>query len=140
MLEYQYLARETFWMLKMLHSLIELHSAEKILMIYRNNVDVRNTAQKTRSYNWNFKHNLQYINIYVYIYIYIYLFVCLFAFSCFTKLLKFTCRTVKRYLHISYIQLFGYFCKHNIMHITYLNIQKIKIYSLTTLVSITIIW
>ena len=51
MLEYQYLARETFWMLKMLHSLIELHSAEKILMIYRNNVDVRNTAQKTRTYN-----------------------------------------------------------------------------------------
>ena len=68
---------------------------------------------------------------------YIYLFVCLFVCLRFFALLSYS--NLLGYCTVVLLQLFGYFCKHNIMHITYLNIQKMKIYSLTTLVSITII-
>ena len=61
------------------------------------------------------------------------LFVCLFVFifayllsywNAFTVAIK-----IKRYLHVSYMQLFYYLGIYNITYITYLDIQKMKIYS-----------
>ena len=61
-----------------------------------------------------------------------YIFICLFVRSCFclfTKLLEFICNTIlamkiKRYVHVSYMQLFDYLHIHNITYITHLHIRK----------------
>ena len=66
--------------------------------------------------------------------IYILLFVC-FYFCLITKLSEFMCSGV-----VSYMQLFDYLPICNITYTEYLNIQKMKIKSLNTLVNITSVW
>ena len=82
--------------------------------IYPSNLDVRYSAQKTKSFKWVLKLNLN-------VYISVWLFVLLLKYwSSFA--VTFLAAKCKRYLDFSYMQLFDYLQIHDITYITYLNI------------------
>ena len=106
--------KHLWWLL--LHGHRLLSTWIKFVGIYPSNFDVSYTAQKTQFHNWVLKLNLH--------------FVC-FCFCLVTRLLELICNSdfrnrIKRYLHVSYMQLFDYLCIHNITYRTYLDIQKMK--------------
>ena len=75
-----------------------------------------------------------------YIYISVCFWFCFFAYllSCWNPFaVVILAIKIKRYLHVSYMQLFDYLRIHNIIYITYLDIQKMKILSFNTLGDIT---
>ena len=85
-------------------TVVSLHTSHfiEVSWIYPTNFYVRYTAQKTRSYNWVLKVNLK-----------MYVFVC-FCFCVIIKLnslaVAFLAIKIKRYLYVSYTQLFD--CLH----------------------------
>ena len=103
--------------------------------IYPSNFDVCYMAQETQSYNWVLKLNL---------YLYIYIFNCLFFLLDYLTVGIFSqaFMTIKimSYWHVSYMQLLECRCLHNIAYITYLNIKKMTIQNLNTLINILRIW
>ena len=96
-------------------------------------------------YNWHKKFNLAtkfWNSIFMYIYF------CFFVCFCFCWIISywnsfpvaFLAIRIKDYLHVKYIQLFDYLRMDNITYITYLNIQKMKMWSLNSLVDMTSVW
>ena len=91
--------------------------------IYPNNFDVCYTAQKTQSDNQLLK-----LKLHIYIFVSLFVFVFCWLLSCWNAFaVVFLAIKVKRYLHVSYKQLFGYLHIHEVTYVTYLNIQKMKI-------------
>ena len=79
--------------------------------IYPRNLNVRYSAQKVQSFNWVLKLNLH-------IYVSVCLFVLLLRYwSSFA--VAFLAAKIKRYLHVSYMQMFDYLHIPGITHITY---------------------
>ena len=91
--------------------------------IYPSSFDVSYTAQKTSLSTEFWNSILTYISVCLFVLLLRY-------WSSFAAVILAV--KIKRYLHVSYMQLFDYLHIHNITYITYLNLWKMKIYSLNT--------
>ena len=103
--------------------------------IYPSNFDVCYMVQETQSYNWVLK-----LNLYLYVYFQLFVFVLLDYLTIGIFSQAFMTIKIMSYRHVSYMQLIDCLCLHNIAYITYLNIQKMTIQNLNTLVNILSIW